>query len=203
MTDKEKWQKLYNSADKYDIFLKTIKEVQLPCIEAMKLYNQNTEHHPEGLTIYDHVMKVLQVHKSNNRMLNLALLFHDIGKPLVAEKSPNGDYYRFYNHDTEGELYCKELAEQYGWDQTTYDIISFCCRHHMRFHHIISMKPSKIFKLTQMPYYEYLVLVAFADEKCRGFSTFNDTWNERMDKIQEVSKLYGETVYEYGRYRFK
>ena len=52
---------------------------ELPDIYAMKSYGHNVEHHPEG-GVYDHTLEALRANNAEDPVINLSILFHDVGK---------------------------------------------------------------------------------------------------------------------------
>lgn len=92
-----KYKDLYRAAKREDFleWLFNRKKYKIWELETMKVYNQNPEHHPEGYSVFDHVIAAVRDYKGSDPIVKLAILFHDIGKIDTAEHSPNGDYYHF------------------------------------------------------------------------------------------------------------
>ena len=164
-----------------------------PVFAAMKKHNQCPEHHPEGITPFDHTMAALRDYKGNDSIVKLALLFHDIGKPYVAQKSENGDYYNFKEHDKAGVVTFNILPFS-GW---IYETIKFAIFNHMRFFKITEMKISKVKKLIEDPYnFEVLSRVAYHDIHCRGeLSNSNKPFEPNYERAITIMKEECPSVY--------
>src|SRR5271157_2707742 len=61
------------------------------------------EFHGLNETVYDHLLYSLEASTqwTNNPLLRLAILFHDVGKPSTKTIEPNGDIH-FYLHEIVG-----------------------------------------------------------------------------------------------------
>lgn len=157
---------------------------RMPELAALKKHNQCAAHHPEGITPFEHTMAALRDYKENDLTVKLALLFHDIGKPIVAKKSENGDYYNFKEHDKAGVVVFDTLPFT-GW---IHEIIKFAISNHMRFFKITDMKESKVIKLVENSYnFEVLSRVAYHDIHCRGeLSNSNKPFEPNYKRALEV-----------------
>jgi len=58
-----------------------------------------------------HALKSLKVSRSSDPIVNLAILFHDVGKPVVAGKDEKGTI-TFYNHEVVGASIARNLAQR-------------------------------------------------------------------------------------------
>lgn len=58
-----------------------------------------------------HSVKSLETSKSTDPILNLAILLHDVGKPLVARKQKDGTI-TFYNHEITGATIAQSVAKR-------------------------------------------------------------------------------------------
>lgn len=175
---------------------------RMPELATLKKHNQCPAHHPEGITPFAHTMAALRDYKGNDPVIKLALLFHDIGKPIVAKKSENGDYYNFKEHDKAGVLVFNTLPFT-GWIHET---IEFAISNHMRFFKITDMKESKVIKLVENSYkFEILSRVAYHDIHCRGeLSNSNKPFvpnYERALKVMEEKQFNSYTQYNEWYYK--
>lgn len=175
----------YNAAAEKD-FADIIEKCadRMPQLAALKKHNQCAAHHPEGITPFDHTMAALRDYKENDLVVKLSLLFHDIGKPIVAKKSKNGDYYNFKEHDKAGVLVFNTLPFT-GW---IYETIKFAISNHMRFFKITDMKVSEVVALVENPYnFEVLSKVAYHDIHCRGeLSNSNKLFEPNFKRAMEI-----------------
>ena len=185
-----KYKDLYKAAKREDFleWLFNRKKYKIWELETMKVYNQNPEHHPEGYSVFDHVIAAVRDYKGSDPIVKLAILFHDIGKIATAEHSPNGDYYHFYGHDKEGEKTFRRLAKKYEFPSDVTEAIAFAIRHHMRFYKILDMKPSKVKALVTSPYWKLLVKVAYHDNHCRGVHSSEKEFNACVKRAMKIKK---------------
>lgn len=177
-----------SSGEKLAQFLEKIDlVVLLPELEILKKFNQNKNHHPEGITVYDHVIAALKSSTSCEPITNLSVLFHDVGKALTAEISPNSSieepYYRFYNHDKYSKKPIENICSRFSVSEEEKECFIFCAENHMRFHSLTKMKGRKIKQLANHKFFNNLLVVCYCDEICRGFPDFKQKWEEKIERI--------------------
>ena len=145
----------------------------LPEIYMLEQYNQNPEHHPEGYTVLDHILKAICDYKGKDPIVNVSLLFHDIGKGITACPSENGPYFRFYGHDKEGHTYFNnDIVNKYEIPEKEAYIIGYVIRNHMRFHRACEMRTAKCKAIASDPNFDILAKVCYHDDHCRGEKNF-------------------------------
>lgn len=150
-------------------------EVLLDCPE-------HKDHHPEADNVLGHILKCLDATNSNDPVVLLSILFHDVGKAVTKEWNEEKQKYTYHGHDKAGLAIIDKIQERFHFDDRTVSIIKFCCEHHMRFHRLLEMKDSKVKKLVSHEYFEYLYEVAKADALCRG-DLLVDEWNKIEERI--------------------
>lgn len=160
----------------------------LPPFEEMKKYNQNPEWHPEGDTVFDHVVAALNRCVGYSPLVQLGVLFHDIGKPATAEPSPKGPWYRFYDHDEVGERVFSELRDQYLPDMPVHIArgLKYVIRNHSRFWKIPEMKEYKVLNLVHDPWWGILESVAACDWFCRNTESKEKNWQAILNRVQAL-----------------
>lgn len=82
-----------------DIIATIIPEIE-PCIG----FQQNNPYHQ--YTVYDHIAHAVSNYSGDDQSVKLALLLHDIGKPLCYTEDEKGGH--FYRHG----VYCHDVAEK-------------------------------------------------------------------------------------------
>lgn len=82
-----------------DIIATIIPEIE-PCIG----FQQNNPYHQ--YTVYDHIAHAVSNYSGDDQSVKLALLLHDIGKPLCYTEDEKGGH--FYGHG----VYCHDVAEK-------------------------------------------------------------------------------------------
>ncbi len=83
----------------------------LPEIEKMFGVEQKSpgRHHLDD--VGTHAIKSLKASKSNDPIVNLAILIHDVGKPVVVGKDKKGAI-TFYNHEVVGASIARNIARR-------------------------------------------------------------------------------------------
>jgi len=137
----------------------------LPEVSNLKRVHHNPEHHPEGRTVFEHVLKCIVI--SNYDYLSLlAILFHDIGKTptlVITDKGPS-----YYHHAKVGARMVGAICDRLQFSSFQTESLVYTARNHMKWHRILEMKPAKIAGLINSPYFETLMNVCKADEFSRG-----------------------------------
>lgn len=82
-----------------------------PCIG----FQQNNPYHE--YTVYDHIAHAVANYKGNDPIVRLALLLHDIGKPLCYSKDEKGGH--FHGHGVASHSLAADVAERLRLDTYT------------------------------------------------------------------------------------
>lgn len=89
----------------------------LPNMKATFRFFQNNSYH--RFDVFGHTMCALsQVSKSDDIIIRLAILFHDIGKPCCYSRDENGTGH-FYGHSKIGAVITDELMRELKFDNNT------------------------------------------------------------------------------------
>jgi len=176
------WEKIGEELYKSLIFnpLKTIELMDkahvlnaiLPEIQNLKGVEQPKIYHSEG-DVFKHTMMLLKklwdlkesdqyenLFKEAVPQLNIAGLFHDIGKP--ATKSFDGERIRFNGHDKISVEMFHQLADRLKWDNGK-DNASWLIKKHMRMISFSEMGLRKQKQLARDPRFPSLILLTLAD----------------------------------------
>jgi len=97
-----------------------------PELPAMDLTEHSKEHHPEG-NVWRHTLETLQYRNSTDLRLSLALLLHDIGKPLSSRSEEN----EFESHAEIGAKAANRFLRQLGYSDSVVQDVRFLIRYHM------------------------------------------------------------------------
>lgn len=170
-------------------------EIILPEIKALQDVQEQPEYHPEAWlngdgTSFVHVMEALKQNSKEDVMINLSILFHDIGKALTHEldfREKFGEFrHKFNNHGEVGVEVIEKVSERLKFSSHEKDILSFVSKHHMTLFHCWEMKKSTIAKYTTHEFFPILKEVMFCDSSCRG-----DMFDvkEFDDKIKHMEKI--------------
>lgn len=98
----------------------------LPELQAMDQTDQSKEGHPEG-NVWRHTLESLRYRKQPNELVSLALLFHDMGKPVAAPQGQN----RFHRHAELGAIAAARAMRRLEYPQETIDAVHWLIRNHM------------------------------------------------------------------------
>lgn len=77
--------------------------------------------------VWNHTLAALKNAKSNDLVLNLALLFHDVGKPAVANDAKT----EFPDHDKRGAIIAEEALLKLGYPKPTIKRVVNLIEHHL------------------------------------------------------------------------
>lgn len=166
-----------------------ILDIILPEITKLKAFKETPKHHPEAYvhgdgSTYDHTLAALRKNKLKDPIINLSILFHDIGKQLTYKRV--GDLHTYYGHAQEGVELIELIAKRLKLTNKEKDAIVFSMANHMKLFSGEKMKPNKILKLVGDGNWEVLKQVSYCDDSCRiglfDRKIFNDTINN-MEKI--------------------
>ena len=91
-----------------------------------KDYNQNNPHH--CFDLLEHSISALESLDSSDMLLKVATLFHDVGKPSVAQQKHNRTV--FYGHALESAKIVENILEEIGFDEAEVEYICFFIKHH-------------------------------------------------------------------------
>ena len=143
-----------------------ILEIIFPEIVKMKEFLHHVEHHPEG-GVFDHTIAALEANKIKDPLVNLSILFHDLGKIMTFGQKENG-IPTYYGHAEESMKIVDDIATRLKMSNRERETLIYAVGNHMRFHTILQMKPSKIAELVDNDNWDILVAVARADSFSRG-----------------------------------
>lgn len=168
----EIWKAAAQTGDKFAKYLTFLDEVGileiiLPEITKLKGMEHQPQFHPEAPDVWGHIMKALEVSKVKDPLTNIAILLHDVGKGITATMGKKG-YIIYYKHAEKGIELVNTIADRLKLSNDERNTLIYAIGNHMKFFHILKMKPSKVAKLVHDGDFDVLVAVATADEFCRG-----------------------------------
>lgn len=94
--------------------------------DCVNFDQHNPNHHKD---VYEHTLLVLDS-VSNNLIIRLAALLHDIAKPLTFSLDENGCGH-FYKHHLVGADLSREILERLKYDNKTIDTVCILVKYHM------------------------------------------------------------------------
>jgi len=115
--------------DNPSIYLRDYKEIFFDLIPELRDTFGFNQHNPWHIyDVFEHTLKVIE-NTSNNLILRLAALFHDIGKPVTYTEDEN-NIGHFYNHPKYSDKIWKKFAKTYKVDKETKDRVSILILNH-------------------------------------------------------------------------
>lgn len=162
----------------------------------MEAYSNNNEEHKDvdkfivvkRGNVFDHVISALKSVKVSDPIINLAILFHDVGKPKSYKKRDGKHTY--YGHESIGVSVFNKIANRLKMDNETKDIISFCIENHMRIHLFGKMKKHKVKRIVDHKYWNYLLAVYIGDNFSRGLDEITiERYLKFCNEIFDMNKI--------------
>jgi tRNA nucleotidyltransferase/poly(A) polymerase len=115
----------------------------LPEIENLKGVGQPDRFHPEG-DVYTHVRLMVKMLRNPGLTLVLAVLLHDVGKPLCRTTV---DRIRFHRHEQVGAELADGILKRLCFSNTVREEVAACVENHMRFKDALKMKRGTLRRL--------------------------------------------------------
>lgn len=140
-------------------------------------------------TVWDHTIAALRTYEGNDPVINLSILFHDLGKTrthFICEKG----LHRFFGHENKSAHMIDDIAKDLKIDNKTRDVLKFAAKNHMKFHLLTKMTNKKVVALINDPNWEVLFRTSEADDKSRKGAFNPEKWQEKLDKIEKVKSNF-------------
>jgi poly(A) polymerase len=129
-------------------------EVILPEVSALKGCEQPERFHPEGdVFVHTRLMLSLLAPKASAAQV-LAVLLHDIGKPLTRSFDPVDQRIRFNGHDRIGAEMTEAVMTRLRFPRQEIDLVVEAVRNHMIFKDVQQMRPAKLRRFMARPHFE-------------------------------------------------
>jgi len=158
--------------------------VLLPELEAMKGCLQPEQFHPEG-DVFQHTKLMLGLLPETVSLpLVLAVLFHDVGKPVTATVDPNGRI-RFNEHDRIGAAMAESIMERLRFSRAEIDAVVEMVRQHMVFKDVPRMRVAKLKRFMARPTFEEELELHRVD--CAGSHRMMDNYEFLLQKREEFA----------------
>jgi len=119
----------------------------LPELAATVSCEQSPDYHPEG-SVFEHVKLMLEkLPPDANELLPWAVLFHDIAKPVTAERDAETGAIHFYGHEKIGAEMARAILNRLRIPKKPIDAIAACVLHHMQFKDVKQMRKATLRRL--------------------------------------------------------
>ena len=174
--------------------IRTLKELGLLIhilkeIDLMDQFPHTPSTHPEG-NCYEHTLAALECNKEKDPILNLAILFHDIGKPAAYT---NTDKIRYLMHHDLGLPILEKVAERLRMSNGQKETFQFVCKWHMVFHKALDISDFKLTQLILNKNWDILYKASKCDDASRGEELFDSAyWVEVDARIARLKSLAAE-----------
>jgi len=130
--------------------------IVLPEVEAMRGVAQSADHHPEG-DVFTHTMLCLEkLEARHGEALALAVLLHDVAKPVSAGRRPDGRI-TFYGHCERGAAMTLAIAHRLRRSRETGERAAVLVEQHLRHVQAHAMRFATLRRFLAQPYVEELL----------------------------------------------
>lgn len=114
-----------------DLLVETgLAERFLPELPALRMERDPLHHHKD---VYAHTMAVVENCRADDRILRLAALLHDIGKPATREFHPDGRV-SFHHHEVVGARMARARMRELTYPRDDIEAVADLVYLHLRFH---------------------------------------------------------------------
>lgn len=162
----------------------------LPEIDVMDKFEHAVETHPEG-NVWEHTLNALEKNKLKDHTLNLAILFHDIGKPVTFSKKDGR--VKYFNHNEIGLNLMGKVAKRLKISNKLKDTINFCILNHMKAHKLLELKNNKLLRLVMDKNWYYLYHTSKCDNAAQMHLFKKGYWKKIDERVDKLKKLYLRT----------
>lgn len=133
---------------------------------------ENHHHHPEAFlygngSVYHHVLHALRQNKEKNHLINLCVLFHDLGKAVTGSVKEDGITNTYRGHDVVSVEIIDQISKRLKFSGADEEIFKYAAEKHMQLFHIKKVKKSTVVRFGIHPLYPYLKATVFCDDTCR------------------------------------
>lgn len=151
-----------------------ILRVLLPEVDALR--NISDSH--RNRTVFEHTLSCLSfLPKNADPLLAWAILFHDTGKAITAQK--DGDRIHFPKHEKASEKIAKTRTRKLSFSRFETDKIAWICREHIPLYGVLNMTRAHRLHLYDHPFFEDLL------EVCRCDAMGDDENDDLVQRIRE------------------
>lgn len=134
----------------------------LPEFTALEGFTHDPQWHPEGgATVIGHILECLRVSESSDPVVNLGILFHDLGKAVTRGLKDNG-HSNYHGHEEAGVPIVQGIFDRLRFaDLSAEDkeAILFSVDRHMLIHNLEDLSTKTLVKLVHNPGWNVLKAV--------------------------------------------
>lgn len=163
----------------------------LPEVYALKGLPHDERRHPEG-GVFEHTLAACRASRVEDPLTHLAVLLHDVGKGLTHEERDGRPTY--FGHEDRGADQAEEISDRPRFSAKWRETISFVARHHMLVPRLVTMRPSKVFRLVTDENWGVLRSVAFCDQAARGEAFREAEFFVALDRAEKEAGAWREKL---------
>ncbi len=172
-----------------------ITAVVLPEFDRMMDQPQNNSHH--CYSVGEHTLEALRYAAAGEdyagldarslRILRLAILLHDVGKPACLTRDENGTDH-FYGHAAAGEKLARAILKRLKFDNDTLEAVCRLVRFHDRFPEPTDKSVRRLITQVGETLFPLLLLLQQADQMAKNPAGRN----MRLDALAETRRRFSE-----------
>ena len=165
----------------------------LPEFDLMMETPQNNPHHL--YSVGDHTIAAMQL-VTNDKILRLTMLLHDVGKPVTRSTDDKGVDH-FHGHPTVGSELSKKILRRLRFDNETIDRVSLLILYH-DYGNAVSATPAftrKLINKVRMKNFPYLLSIKYADVMAQSDLQRED----KLEKLLENQQIIKTPVVRNGK----
>jgi tRNA nucleotidyltransferase/poly(A) polymerase len=176
-----------------------ILDIILPELTRLKNFKETLQFHPEAYeqgkgTPFDHTIAALRQNKIADPIINLSVLFHDIGKGVTHRLRSDGIRHSYFGHAEKGVEIIKDIAKKLKLTNKEKNAIIFATLNHMKLFKGNEMKPSKIMKLVNDENWELLKQVSYCDDSCRTNFFDKTVFDNTINNMEKITAKWGDKI---------
>lgn len=173
--------------------------MQRTLIENLEEYDPNNPEHRDPKkykihagTVFDHTMEALRQSKSTDPVTNIALMLHDLGKPVSQTVDPETGRVQYKGHEKGGLDVFKIVSDRLRFSNDQKESIQFGIENHMVGHKMGELKKSKLLNLRQNKNWGVLKDVIYGDEASRKHLFNPEEHEAKMNKAEDLATQFGK-----------
>lgn len=164
--------------------------IVLPEIKNLEGLEHSQIHHPEAPDVLGHVLAALKTSNSKDYIVNLSILFHDLGKAITQTKDDTGVHY--HGHEDKSVEVIETLANRLKFSNEEKLAMQFAAEYHMHGHKFPELKTSKLLNIRQNPNWPILQQTIKADKQARGDKYDQQRYEDDMKYVDNIFTKFGE-----------
>ncbi|HRY60389.1 MAG TPA: CCA tRNA nucleotidyltransferase [Patescibacteria group bacterium] len=144
----------------------------IPELSNAKLTPQPKNYHYEG-NVWNHILLGLEKSRTNDPIINWAILLHDVGKAftLMMPSKGSGDRIRFNGHDSEGAKIAERILRRLKFGNDEINTITWMIKFHMLFSNLFKMREARRIMYLADPRFPKLLELFWVDANSSVRST--------------------------------